>query len=423
MTIDEYVNYALINRMFNKYYWVLAMFTLPNNNEYLDVQDKQISFKINGETFPIKGSLDKPILDYEQEVVIKKDSMLMIDKDIKSTIGKTFLNYLLLEGPLGKKATFDNNISISRIERDIFVKDMISDVEDSDINKIYVSDFINFSNAVSYLRGFGDVFTVSATERMLTPPPGIKKFRDSEIKKLKDKYGEDALKDYTHLTTLEEKLKDFDAEYLKGDPTVGIMLTPKITNMSRKRKYLIYGSEPGFDGSDEATTVESSLSEEWPKDKVGLTSMFNSLRLGSYAKGVEIEESGLEAKNMGRATIGFLVSDEDCNTNKGQIIQVDVVEDIIGYNLLVNKKNIYIEDESIAKSFLKKTVTRRSPRYCKSPGDTLCKECLGRFASENKRGLVLGASNLGGKFVNGRMKAMHGKVLETIKISTSEILT
>ena len=56
------------------------------------------------------------------------------------------------------------------------------------------------------------------------------------------------------------------------------MLSGKILNNSRPRKFIAFGVENGFGNNDKPTFVLNSLMEGYPKSKKELTAMFNSAK-------------------------------------------------------------------------------------------------------------------------------------------------
>ena len=149
------------------------------------------------------------------------------------------------------------------------------------------------------------------------------------------------LKIGVHIAELEDDLKAFDKEWLKDDPSLGISLSGKILDNSRKKRYLSFGNEDGITHKEDAVFVETSLLEGYPKDKEKLAVMFNSVRAASYSRGKETQTSGVISDKLVRGLIGFTVKTNDCKTIKGKSFSVTKATYIalVGRSHFVNKKN------------------------------------------------------------------------------------
>ena len=298
-------------------------------------------------------------------------------------------------------------------------------VNDDDKNKnsdsILLSEFIRFTNAVSYVRGWISFTVISTTDKSMLPPKDITKFKKELIEEFKGRYGEDVFKDFSRLVEFEDRLKEYDREWLKDDPTYGIMSSGKIMNISRKKQFLTIGAEQGFGAPNEAQTVENSLDEEWPRDKKDLSALFNSFRAGSYGRGNETQIAGVKAKALSRATVNFKVNVDDCKVSYGSMFYItkELAKHINGRYIIENGKSTRIDKPE---QYIGKTIEIRSPMYCKADKDRLCIKCVGEVVGRHENSINLMSQTLGGDFLNSFMKKMHGKELQTIEITVDNLI-
>ena len=419
----EYLKKALENKLPLKKEWVISMFTdVVKDNKILKRKDGKTLVILGEEYVELSDVTPGAILSFSEPITLTSDDMKCISGKITTTIGRMLSNYILIEIACNGKLEYVNHqFDIGEIESKILSK-LKKDTEVTD-DTISVSEYIDFSKAVSYLRGWVSFTVISVTERAMVPPEGIDEYKKKLIKEYKDTYGDDVFKDFSKLVEFENKLKDFDKEWLKDDPTIGIVTSSKIQNIARKKLFLTVGSEQGFSESTEAQTVENSLLEGWPNDKEGYSKMANSLRVAAYSRGQETQLGGVIAKMVNRSTLNMSIDVEDCNTLLG--ITLDVTDknskQLISRYYISNKKSILIT-EAIGKTLIGKTIELRSPMYCKAKEDSICKKCVGHDVAVHKNGILLMGTSMAGSMLNGLMKKSHGTVLSVYPYSIDSLI-
>lgn len=287
-------------------------------------------------------------------------------------------------------------------------------------DKIYISQYNKFVNCVTYMSGMASICIVTATEKNILPPPGIAKKRKELLEKYKGK-----LHDHVVVAQIEKELLEYDKEYLKDDPSYGKIISGKVANISRKRMYLMFGTEAGFDDSADANLVEDSLYEGWPTDPDKLVDMFNSSRAGSYSRGKETQKGGVVAKVLLRSASNIMVEGEDCGTkvHLERNITKDNYTSISGRYILKGKDTHLVEDDKEAKEYIGKTVYVRSPMYCKQEGERICATCAGKLLSINPKGVSMSLTEIAAIVLYASMKKMHGKELKTTTLDLDNYLT
>jgi hypothetical protein len=310
----------------------------------------------------------------------------------------------------------NDGISLGRIENEILIK-LTDDI-------ITVDEYIKFVDSTSFLANLSNIVVVSATKKNMLPPPGIQKFKKELLAEMDKKYGKDWKQDFIKVNEFESKLKAYDDEYLKGDPTVGKLLSGKVKNVGRTKMFLTYGSETSFREDGNANLIEEALNEGWPEDKEKLAAFFNSARSASYSRGQETALSGTLSKTMLRATNSFKVDNvEDCSSKLGKEILVTKVNKgyLVDRYMLDGNKTILLTNDNID-GYMDKIIKLRSPMYCKLEGSKFCKKCAGVKLSSSPDGIPLLMTGIGGTLLNMMMKKMHGSELKTVNVDIREIL-
>lgn len=416
MLANEYFKYAISKGYLKKLKWYYSVFTLQTNDtEYTKyVEGKQLVL-VNDEYESIDDiKMNEPVLTMTKEITIDGELLANNDKTIKTTIGRVILNKIMLSDIFKDKISYINQrMSIGGVEK-IIAKGM----HNSDL--IEVSEYKKFVDTIGFLQGLSRITTVSATEKSLLPPDGIDKFKKDLKKEFDDKYGKDWVKDRSVIVKYEKGLRDFDAEWMKGEPNDGFLISGKLKDTARTKMYLDFGAEVGFDTTGKNTDlVENSLLDGYPKDKDKLATMYNTSRAGSYDRGKETQKGGAAAKDMLRATSSTTILHTDCKSTEGKNIFVtkDIAEGLIGRYIIKNNKYELIDDPM---KFVGKNITIRSPQYCLEKGNSLCAVCVGDVMKKYDKGINLVITELSGTLLYISMQSMHGKVLSTLDFDLND---
>lgn len=283
---------------------------------------------------------------------------------------------------------------------------------------IFVSEYLKFVDAFSYLTEFNQIITQGLTAKAITKPPGIEKFK----KELFEKYA-GKLDDPTTIALIESELEKFDAEYLKGDPSQNFLINPKSKKVVRKKLFLMYGAEAGLTGGRTMDLVQPSLAEGWDPSK--FPAMNNASRAGSYFRGFETQNGGEEVKWLFRASSNVQVVEGDCGTKLGKAYTVtdENYKKLVGLYVITKEGPQLLQNEEMTKTLIGKKILARSPLYCKLPYTDFCPICMGTRLAANKDAVSMAITAEGSAFMLLSMSAMHGKSLSLAKLDLASVFS
>lgn len=436
MNERELFQVVLEEKVLGKLDYIRALFTIPymadNANyksEILNIKDNKITI-----TFPTrKVELDYykfPILDYLDNVTITPDMFKSIDKELETSIGIVMCNLLIIEEPFSGKIKFIDGVITDSIE-DYIAANLVSNnyvfkSKEEEQTKIKVSELIRFVDQAQYLKTLSRFFVVASSKKTLLPPPGIQEKKLQLVKDMIKELGPDAFKQQVNIVKLENELKKIDAEWLKDDPTFGIVTSGKVLSNSRKELFLTVGGIEAFDENDDLSFVLNSLLEGWPSDPDLMTAIFNSLRNGSLARALDTQYGGLFAKVILRAIGSYIIKPElDCGTKLGKLIKVNDsnYKSIINRHIIFSNETILVESEDISKQYMNKSVLIRSPKYCQLEGEKLCGKCVNKLLNDNVDGIKNEVTAVTSNVLNEAMKAMHNTTKQIVRLVKSEIFS
>lgn len=435
MNRKELFDLVLKEKLLNKIDYVIALFTIPymENNKYdssiLKIDNNIVTFVTDSGSYKLDYYLF-PLLDYLDNTVLKKDEWECLTDDIETSLGIAITNYLIIEKPFKGKLPFIDGKITSNIE-DIVAERLVSDnyipKDEADNNtKIRVKELIEYVDNCEYLKTWNRYFVQAASERTMLPPEGITEKKKQIVKDMLKEFGENAFKDQVNVVKLEEKLKEIDKEWLKDDPTIGIVTSGKVLNNSRKELFLTMGGIPAFDDEGELSFVLNSLLEGWPSDPDTLTAMFNSLRAGSLSRALDTQYGGLFAKIILRAIGNYTVKlNVDCGTKLGNNIKVDDTnfKSIKFRHILDGDKTILIDSEDMAKAYIGKNILVRSPETCALVGENYCQYCVSKLLSENPDGIKNDVTEVTSIVMYESMKKMHNTTKSITRLNKKEIFS
>ena len=425
----EFFKLAMRKGYYAKKAWLISAFSILDQSdkepdEYqIALTEKGYVTKADGKEIILSRVKDNPVYRFDEKIDLMPDDIPNLDKKITSTVGNYLVNWILLVYPFCNTIPYmEGKITIPTIE-DIIATKLEDDVPEDQRKpgRIYVSQYEDFVEATTYLTGLSTLCVVTATEKNLLPPPGIKSLKQELVKK----YGKD-LHRWDRVAEVEKKLLEMDKEWLKDDPSYGRVVKGKVANIARKKMYLMFGAESGgFTSNPEANPVVNSLEEGWPTDPDKLVDMFNSSRFGSFSRGKETQKGGVVSKVLLRSASNYQVEGDDCGTNVG--LKKDITDSnyqtIVGRYVMEGGKLTLVADNKTAKTYIGKTVQIRSPMYCKQEGERICKVCAGSKLSINPKGVSLSLTEISGIILNASMKAMHGKELKVTRLDLDTYLT
>ena len=422
----DFLKYSIDNKNVLKLEWVIAVFSiLMEDSKYVKLGlGNELIVIIDNEEYILENAIkNNPVFTPTDKISIEKLFIENLTEDIDTTVGRVLLNYILLCYNFKDKVPYINGIiKVSDIESKYIAKLLKDNIKEHD--DISVQEYLDFVDACLYLENWADVISYSSTLKSILPPPGVKEYRNKLIKEVIATKGKEALNDYTVIADIENKLKEYDKEFLKDDPSYGKLLDGKILDNSRKKLFLMTGAARNFKEDTNAEMLETSLSEGWDKDPVKLTEQFNSIRHGSFARGKETFKGGLAAKILLRATSSMLIEKHDCGSksHKNWEVTKDNAKYLVGRYILSNDNLLCIEDESIASTYVNKTVKLRSPMYCLAKGENICSICIGKSLSENENSIPLLITSIGEVMLKSSLKKVHNNNVSTTELNLMEAI-
>ena len=367
---------------------------------------------------------DSVLYTPKDPVIVTPDILPNVKQPTETTVGRLIMNYILLVLPFGNKVEYINKkFGIEDVE-DIIVKiGLVRDDDPEADKKIKISEYVKFVDHVTYIKNFNRIYSLSATEYTITPPPDIDKKKEEILKKYLDKYGPKALEDKSIVTEIENEISKLESEYIKNDKAYGKLVSGKVLG-ARKKMFVSYGLGMEFKPSPKAKYVPNSLYEGYSKDPRKLSIMFNDSRLGSLSRGAETQKGGVAAKISLRATSDIEIKDVDCGTKV--YIPTPVTKenknDMIGRYYFNNQGKTELITHDNIDSLVGKTINLRTPMTCKLEHH-FCKYCLKEIFKDYKTGLPLMVTDVSGAILNESMKKMHNTTLETFDLEIDDIIS
>lgn len=380
----------------------------PNNNlELVIIEDSD-------------GSI--PLINHKEKIQVSPSAAINLSQDegalFNTTYGNLFFNYVALIYPFKNKIPFQfGRVSVDTIESIIAgrLESNPTDASADNADAIYVSEYLKFGEAVMYLSGFTQLWVPAGSAKTMTCHPDTAKVKAALLEKYKGQ-----LHDLAIVAKIEAELVKFDKEqWLKGDPGAeGFLIKKKSTDVVRKKMFLMYGAEAGFDESIGANLITNSLQEGWDIEK--FPDMLNVSRVGSFNRGAQTQLGGEAVKWLLRASSNMGIAADDCGTTIGipMTITNNNMRMLLQRYIVTDAEPLLLTDENI-KSFIGKTVIMRSPMFCKLDKTDYCAKCCGSKLSTHKTGLSMAVSDYGSAFLDMFMAAMHAKALQTAKMDVN----
>lgn len=386
------------------------------DNNYLKINNGKYYVKVDGKLEELEGDfINQPIIRLNETIKINNTHLANITNEVETTVGRAIANKTLLVFPFNNKVPYINSkFSIGDVEN-LIIPLLRSD-------SISVKEYIQFTNAATFVRGLSKITNVSATYKNVLPPANLDKIKANLIKEFNTKYGPNWKKDRTKVVEYQERLKQVDSEWLKDDPSNGKLVSGKLKDNARVKMYLTFGPEVGFDKDGENIVfVENSLLDGYPNDKEQLSAMFNSSRSGSFDRGHETQKGGVVAKDILRATSSYKIVKGDCGSKQGKKIVVtkDLVKILKGrYAIIANKSQVIDNPEA----FIGKEIYIRTPMYCKEKGSKFCSVCVGETLASQPTSLNLSLLNISNTILTASLKSMHNTQVKLHTLNLKSVI-
>lgn len=432
---NDFFVLAVKANAFIKNHWLFSCFsiTYEDNNKWKEdpypyrvIQNPAGFFFVNpdnkDELIKLEGYVSgSPLFNFQERIELKAGDVESLTEDIVTTTGNILFNKMCLINAFGSKIKYINKrVSISSIENIIapVLEDTPKDGEPRLDKFIYVDEYLKFVNSVFHLTNFNQLCVWGATEKVITPPPGIAEFKAKLFEQYKD-----SLTSSTTIARIDKELVNFDAEYLKGDPGLNFLLSGKSRNIVRKKKYLFYGAEPGLTDSVNLTPIKNSLDEGW--DVKHFPDMCDALRAGSFNRGAQTELGGESVKWLLRASSNIVITENDCGSTVGKPFNVtpDNHRKLVDFSIITSEGSKLIAPEDDTGKYIGESLMIRSPMYCKLDLTDYCSVCVGKKLARNPTGLSMTISEYGSSFLGIFMSAAHAKQISLQKADLKMIIS
>lgn len=411
--------------------WVISAFSLirePENEwtknayPFRIVQTKEGNYFVNPDNpqqlLPIEDApAGEPIFQMKEKVQAKAFDIPNLKVDTLTSYGNLLYNCICLVYPFGIKIDYqEGRLSTDKIEA-IIAERLRSNPkpgETRDPNLIYADENVKYGNATGALVAYAQLCVPACSEKSMTAPPGIKEFRDKLLAENKDR-----LHDPATIAAIDAQLVQYLRDYLKGDSSMGFLITNKAFDVVRKKLFLMQGAEATLDDSMDVALVTRSLSEGW--DIKDLPVMNTASRSGSYNRGAQTELSGEAVKWLFRAGSNLTIASKDCGSRMGNYFFAKPGEEslLLGFTAIEGAVDTFIDKENVGQYMGKRTLLR-SPMYCRLPQTDLCEACVGKRLADTPTGLAVAIADIGNVFMGLFMKAMHSNVLELAQMDVAE---
>lgn len=372
---------------------------------------------------PIEGSdVTLPLYHHKDRLTIGPEVVPSVSQVIETTYGNLFFNFTTLLYAFGNKLPYQTGqVKLGKIEE--MIAPLLTDTPPEGVarttDRLYVDEYLKFTDAVFYLSGFTQLWVPGASPRSMTRHPDTEKFRNELLTQYKDQLTDPAI-----IAKIDAALVKFDYEnWIKGDSSEGFLISKKSREIVRKKLFLMHGAEVGLEEKVDVELIPRSLSEGW--DPAKFPAMNNSLRAGSFNRGAQTMLGGESVKWLLRASSNMRVTQEDCKTTLG--IPFTVTDEnqvsIVGRFMVNNARGGYMPptkiDEALAKNLIGKKILLRSPMFCALDLTDYCACCVGESLSKHETGLSIAVADYGSTFLSIYMAAAHAKGLSLAKLNLS----
>lgn len=418
----SYFLMGLKNRWFLDSYWIKSCFSVfktKDTTPYLvKTNEKGFYFIQDGEEVLITGATDitKPLLRVGEMITVPMGTFPGQKEEIKTSCGILFQNYLMVIDPFNGKVPFINKRFFpSDVEKFFLYKwersrDDITEDKPEKPDEIFTEEFLKYTENTLHLVNYTQTFVPSITEKSLTTNPLLEKRR----KELYAEYG-DRLNDPVIAAKVDAELVAIDKEFMKGDDSMGFLISGKAFNNTRKRLNNNFGTPSTLDDKP-GQFITRSLKEG--VDYKNLSVYVNDAYNGSIGRGLETQEGGVLVKDALRSAANLKVEGDDCGSTHGVLYKmpddVDKCLKYIGYWYIVKGTSHQVTNENI-KDLAGKYLLFRAPSMCTSKNNSYCRKCVGPNISNYENGIATVNSSLGSVIMNLSMKNMHSKVVSTTK--------
>jgi hypothetical protein len=405
MTKKEYMQYSIKNNLYLQRSWLLSVFGIlidsidtANSDSSITFINNKVFVKIDDTTNEITDYVPgKPLYERNEKLELNSNDLKSIKEPLTTTYGILIINALLIEYPYEGIVDYINREITGKLINNVALQALVS-------NKVTMTMHLKFENAVSAMSILAHVGVPAASRKAITINPEVIKQKPLLLKEYKDR-----MDDPASVAELQAKLVALDVEYIKGDPAERFILSEK-TRQSRLRTMTMIGAEQDFIDESKINVLEASLAEGWEVKDIPVIA--NTIRGGSYNRGVNTALGGTEVKISARSFQNYKVVRADCQTTNGLLAKInsDNYKQFIG-RYPINKDKPLLEEDLV--KLIDKTVVLRSPTYCVSEGTTMCYKCVGDTIANSGVGINGLIITLTSSFLNLFMALMHTQRLSS----------
>lgn len=420
MDIRTYFLMALKDGAYKRRSWTLSLFSLftPGGSEedrapYLVLRDERGFYFIDpGTSEPVyikEGETNKPLLSPRDRLILDEGELANVKTKVTTTYGNALFNMQCLIDPFGDRIEFQvGKVKIKALEA------RLSDWARE--GSLETKDYLRFCNNVTALSGLTQVTVPAASAQSLTGDPGRIALREELLEKYKDR-----LDDPSVIATIDAELEKMDREWIANSPSAGFYMKDKSFAIVRKRLFYMLGAEQQKDSTKlhlTATALAEGLNYE------DLPAMLTTQRLGAFNRGANTALGGESVKFYLRAFQNSVIAEEDCGSELTLTYPVTKSnwKEFIGFFILVGKKPKLVTSD-IAKDAIGKTISIRSPIYCKTEGANLCVTCMGDQSRASPKAIGELAAAVGSQHMLAMMSAVHGNALKLAEYDPTESLS
>lgn len=360
---------------------------------------------------------NEPLFDWQDTLTVDSSWLPNIFNKMETKVGRLIVNKVILSDVLGDRIPFINKkMSPKDIENALVSK--VKNKEDLRPGDITVREMVQCIDNLNFFVFVSSFSAPAATPKTITPPPGAKEFRNSLLKEF-----EGRLDDPVVISTIQDRINEYEKEYLKDDPVAAALFGGK-ARASRTKMYYFGGAGLDFvEGGN--TTIANSLSEGMDTNPEEFSKAMNDLRYASYSRGGKTALGGYAYKTLQRALSGISIKPTPCNTTKGlvRVLNEKRVITLVGRYIKVGTKWVLIEDREQALKYANKPIEVRSPMYCLVKGNDVCWACMSEQYKDLESGVTNIAANISAVILTSNLKLMHNSAVGNVDIDLVDLIT
>lgn len=422
ININKYLKKHIAN--FKKRDFLIDIFTVCEHTQYdpdtayigqIITYDKIICGidAINEEGVPTLVKLsdkhDVPLCNVYDKIELEPGDLTNISTKTITIIGRMLTNYLLLADPFGDMFPYINDIfNADKIENEIVQAVLSEKISVSQIKDKYIPN-------IYFIGHFSEMFVPTYSAKSISSSPEVDKRRAELLEQYADQ-----LDDPLVMLKIEDELIDMDKAYLKGDVSEGYFnANSKAYGISRKKTMVAGGMLEDQYSKSGYTYIKDPYDRKFEKENFAV--MCNDIRRGTYHRAINTAKGGEQVEFMRRVFQDSRITADDCKTKRGFTTTLSAfnIDDYM-YCYIMTPQGLELLTKDNKSKYVNKTVTLRSPGYCKQHNG-YCKICMGKkFTNLDIDSLTMTVAGIGSKFLGMSMRAMHGSKTKLIDIKSLE---